>query len=115
MKKRNNLLKIMSLAAACMLAINLSAQTEPALSSYRFGGGILIDVGDGGTMVGPHVKYFFDSKNAGEAALDRKSTRLNSSHDRISYAVFCLKKKKKKQITFPITGEIPYYLLQLIS
>src|SRR5690554_7161020 len=29
-------------------------------------------------------------------ALDRKSTRLNSSHVRISYAVFCLKKKKKR-------------------
>src|SRR5690554_7027335 len=29
---------------------------------------------------------------------DRKSTRLNSSHVRISYAVFCLKKKKKKKI-----------------
>src|SRR2546421_7610439 len=28
---------------------------------------------------------------------DRKSTRLNSSHDQISYAVFCLKKKKKQQ------------------
>src|SRR2546421_9551408 len=28
--------------------------------------------------------------------IDRKSTRLNSSHDQISYAVFCLKKKKKK-------------------
>src|SRR2546428_7196903 len=27
---------------------------------------------------------------------DRKSTRLNSSHDQISYAVFCLKKKKKQ-------------------
>src|SRR5690554_7159364 len=29
--------------------------------------------------------------------VDRKSTRLNSSHVRISYAVFCLKKKKKKK------------------
>src|SRR5437764_6234779 len=29
---------------------------------------------------------------------DRKSTRLNSSHRCISYAVFCLKKKKKKQV-----------------
>src|SRR3989440_9441333 len=28
------------------------------------------------------------------SAVDRKSTRLNSSHDQISYAVFCLKKKK---------------------
>src|SRR5688572_32087239 len=31
---------------------------------------------------------------AGVANLDRKSTRLNSSHSQISYAVFCLKKKK---------------------
>src|SRR2546422_6825911 len=31
-----------------------------------------------------------------EMELDRKSTRLNSSHGYISYAVFCLKKKKKK-------------------
>src|SRR5688572_32662944 len=30
-------------------------------------------------------------------AEDRKSTRLNSSHSQISYAVFCLKKKKKKK------------------
>src|SRR2546429_6900523 len=30
-----------------------------------------------------------------EPAVDRKSTRLNSSHGYISYAVFCLKKKKK--------------------
>src|SRR6266481_5328123 len=32
-----------------------------------------------------------------ESALDRKSTRLNSSHSSISYAVFCLKKKKKHE------------------
>src|SRR3712207_9018900 len=31
----------------------------------------------------------------GSSTLDRKSTRLNSSHANISYAVFCLKKKKK--------------------
>src|SRR5690349_23540094 len=34
------------------------------------------------------------------ALLDRKSTRLNSSHVEISYAVFCLKKKKKKKIVY---------------
>src|SRR5712692_11694908 len=33
----------------------------------------------------------------GRSRLDRKSTRLNSSHSSISYAVFCLKKKKKKK------------------
>src|SRR5437870_10419530 len=32
---------------------------------------------------------------------DRKSTRLNSSHVAISYAVFCLKKKKKMSISYP--------------
>src|SRR5258707_11715162 len=32
------------------------------------------------------------------ARADRKSTRLNSSHANISYAVFCLKKKKKKKL-----------------
>src|SRR2546422_7063672 len=35
-----------------------------------------------------------DLKKTAEAYLDRKSTRLNSSHGYISYAVFCLKKKK---------------------
>src|SRR5256885_4946014 len=40
----------------------------------------------------------------GEQAGDRKSTRLNSSHLVISYAVFCLKKKKKTAI-----ARAPYY------
>src|SRR5688572_31504640 len=35
---------------------------------------------------------------AAGAAGDRKSTRLNSSHSQISYAVFCLKKKKKTKM-----------------
>src|SRR3712207_8291639 len=41
--------------------------------------------------------------------LDRKSTRLNSSHANISYAVFCLKKKK------PTRTHTPLYTLQLAS
>src|SRR5205809_5791496 len=36
------------------------------------------------------------SRRSGAQARDRKSTRLNSSHGYISYAVFCLKKKKTK-------------------
>src|SRR2546427_8171012 len=36
------------------------------------------------------------SRYFGREAGDRKSTRLNSSHSQISYAVFCLKKKKKQ-------------------
>src|SRR5688572_30957621 len=35
---------------------------------------------------------------------DRKSTRLNSSHSQISYAVFCLKKKKIQKLTLQITN-----------
>src|SRR2546427_645364 len=41
----------------------------------------------------------YSASKAGIIGLDRKSTRLNSSHSQISYAVFCLKKKKKKQRT----------------
>src|SRR5688572_31944600 len=36
-------------------------------------------------------------RRRGGRRIDRKSTRLNSSHSQISYAVFCLKKKKKKK------------------
>src|SRR2546427_12698411 len=36
-----------------------------------------------------------ERRAGGAANADRKSTRLNSSHSQISYAVFCLKKKKK--------------------
>src|SRR3712207_8875886 len=46
-----------------------------------------IEVGEGNSYGHPAPETL--------AALDRKSTRLNSSHANISYAVFCLKKKKK--------------------
>src|SRR3712207_6858483 len=60
-------------------------------------------------MVKPDVTDFpidalFDEIAANYAPLvagDRKSTRLNSSHANISYAVFCLKKKKKHNIRRP--------------
>src|SRR2546421_4600659 len=42
-----------------------------------------------------------------ELHADRKSTRLNSSHDQISYAVFCLKKKKKPRHSYtPSTSHV---------
>src|SRR3712207_8425829 len=46
----------------------------------------------GGQAAGAH------GMAGGEVAGDRKSTRLNSSHANISYAVFCLKKKKNTSI-----------------
>src|SRR5258707_14697820 len=45
------------------------------------------------------VQRFVSLRLDGREMEDRKSTRLNSSHANISYAVFCLKKKKKKSIT----------------
>src|SRR5438445_7597026 len=54
-------------------------------------------------MVRLHEKELLERTREGKTYLyrpaltDRKSTRLNSSHANISYAVFCLKKKKQKQ------------------
>src|SRR5471030_478943 len=44
---------------------------------------------------GTNIGMFFSAAARSHESLDRKSTRLNSSHLGISYAVFCLKKKKK--------------------
>src|SRR2546430_8216550 len=41
-----------------------------------------------------------DSREPVDDCLDRKSTRLNSSHSQISYAVFCLKKKKTQHTIY---------------
>src|SRR3989440_675585 len=50
--------------------------------------------------------FSFVLANFGIAIADRKSTRLNSSHDQISYAVFCLKKKKiHKRLPFPSNSQ----------
>src|SRR2546422_2132844 len=45
--------------------------------------------------------------------IDRKSTRLNSSHGYISYAVFCLKKKKinEQQVAFGLVARVAHLLV----
>src|SRR3712207_8181905 len=62
--------------------------------------GLPQDVGVPGVLrrLGDDVEDDPPCRPAG-ARLDRKSTRLNSSHANISYAVFCLKKKNNKHIT----------------
>src|SRR2546430_3740166 len=58
----------------------------------------------GGAKVGPLMATDFKSTPPGVMVgqvIDRKSTRLNSSHSQISYAVFCLKKKNKYLSTSP--------------
>src|SRR5204862_1958141 len=57
----------------------------------------LADIRTMANLLGQHGVTITNAE-AGEAR-DRKSTRLNSSHVEISYAVFCLKKKKKSEET----------------
>src|SRR5256884_4656580 len=74
------------------------------------GRGAASGIPPGGRRVDSHVP---DARKAGEGCfpdaglgciVDRKSTRLNSSHGYISYAVFCLKKKKKMRThTYELT------------
>src|SRR2546427_8569933 len=54
-------------------------------------------------VIGQTSTTLQDTTKAGIKA-DRKSTRLNSSHSQISYAVFCLKKKKKDSSGTNMTG-----------
>src|SRR5690349_23461706 len=54
----------------------------------------------GAVLYKSHGRLPYSRARAGQLRkIDRKSTRLNSSHVEISYAVFCLKKKKQKIIT----------------
>src|SRR2546426_4437689 len=61
---------------------------------------------DGQDFVRRGVPYFVHQKASQQCGkTDRKSTRLNSSHLVISYAVFCLKKKKKHRPVLRATPE----------
>src|SRR2546422_2804630 len=51
----------------------------------------------------------------GVVVLDRKSTRLNSSHGYISYAVFCLKKKKKAAHQHPPASSVRHPLARALT
>src|SRR5436305_6694287 len=80
-----------------------------ARDAKNFGSAILIEWGtepngdwfswngkwNGGPGEGPE-RYIAAYRHIVDLMRDRKSTRLNSSHVRISYAVFCLKKKNKR-------------------
>src|SRR5205809_5623644 len=71
------------------------SQSE-SLYGLQFGGG------HRGALSYPNYVDFRD-RNRSFDGLDRKSTRLNSSHGYISYAVFCLKKKKKASLLIRIS------------
>src|SRR2546430_13036943 len=74
------------LVTCCWFGISrLSLLYSPLLAAWSSCFASPNDFASSGIFLGPQTS---------RAAIDRKSTRLNSSHSQISYAVFCLKKKK---------------------
>src|SRR2546427_2169539 len=74
-----------------------------------FGGGQLHDLGQERPLGGDLASFELplQTKLARSPPRDRKSTRLNSSHSQISYAVFCLKKKKEQRKASPFAPYAP--------
>src|SRR5258708_14461990 len=85
----------------------------PYTTLFRSGAGRdlagIVDSQDLALLVGKGVPIIFVKCAAARVDRDRKSTRLNSSHQIISYAVFCLKKKKtiiwRAAMAWPTTSE----------
>src|SRR5438445_3890541 len=68
----------------------------PYTTLFRSAARVLHRAAEGIRPSGPHRRQHRGGGAGPHPGADRKSTRLNSSHANISYAVFCLKKKKKK-------------------
>src|SRR2546427_3063994 len=73
-------------AGACPLSLRVESATEQAL----------VRSGERQASQGERAGAAEKRRRPRANIRDRKSTRLNSSHSQISYAVFCLKKKKRK-------------------
>src|SRR2546429_2827312 len=77
----------------CRLLDGVSSLGQSAVEVGKFPANCVRNLGV--RKPGNIVKISGDSRRFFDVVRDRKSTRLNSSHGYISYAVFCLKKKKK--------------------
>src|SRR3712207_7606278 len=77
----------------------------------RAGRQVELEVGVAGGGVGDRVERRPRQWRAAEVRVDRKSTRLNSSHANISYAVFCLKKKTNKNHHFTLDSSHQQYIV----
>src|SRR5688572_31515061 len=102
---RSTLFPYTTLFRSTPLAIGLpNPEGEPIVVDVSMGKVTYGDVIRGAAR--PEELVPFGGEQAHKAfALDRKSTRLNSSHSQISYAVFCLKKKKKKNCQHDVRWE----------
>src|SRR3712207_8982639 len=74
-----------------LLDVTVQSVMFVLLFAYVFGGAIAVRGADYKEFLLPGIMV---QTMVFSSAIDRKSTRLNSSHANISYAVFCLKKKK---------------------
>src|SRR5438552_5082921 len=93
--------------AFVLTGLGLALLAGPAFAHHAFAGqydkdtpiqltGVVTKI----EWMNPHARFYVDVKDESGNVTnwkDRKSTRLNSSHQIISYAVFCLKKKKIKK------------------
>src|SRR2546429_5828250 len=71
-------------------------------------------VGFAALILAHEMGHYIDIRRRGLPAEDRKSTRLNSSHGYISYAVFCLKKKNKHKSSLP-WSDPPYLMMPRLT
>src|SRR6266699_7071302 len=78
---------------------------EQNVADAQFSLGACYANGQGVTKDDAEAVKWFRKAAEQNLAEDRKSTRLNSSHVRISYAVFCLKKKKNPYINKPLSNK----------
>src|SRR2546430_7385061 len=76
---------------------DIASAADPVVTGIRLQGPATITVGDRFDLV-ISVEADSGSRVSLDGNEDRKSTRLNSSHSQISYAVFCLKKKKDQSL-----------------
>src|SRR5690554_7336716 len=95
---------------ACLFFFNATATTEIYTLSLHDALPIWVGIITGDVVIQPEAEIVImtteifrnilhqEKERLYRFSQDRKSTRLNSSHVRISYAVFCLKKKKKKNL-----------------
>src|SRR2546421_5550075 len=86
-----------------LVQIFLHERPSRALGQIRFRTVLARKKSTGQRKVRNHADVFAEAKGRQfRKYRDRKSTRLNSSHDQISYAVFCLKKKKRRVLDLKI-------------
>src|SRR5256886_2508340 len=90
------------------------AASARRLHLWIVGGTIPLRSGADGRVAAASLVYNTDGRRVARYDKDRKSTRLNSSHSQISYAVFCLKKKNKK-ISVAVSMKQPFDGLALID